>query len=675
MAKANSFDQLIAQWDPKLQKAFLDSIANVRNRAQVNQIAAMLANDDVEGALKAVGLDPASFRPFDKTFESAFETGGVATADALPGFTAAFQFSIRNPSAEGWLRTYSSSMITDILDDQRTMIRNVLEAGLKIGANPKTTALDLVGRIGASGQREGGLIGLTDSQAEWVSNYRAELMSATPKDALARSLRDARFDPAVIRAAESGDAIPADLIDKMVKAYINRALRYRAETIARTESMTALHQAQEMAMQQAVGAGALSIDKVSYVWRATEDGRTRDAHRELDGQVAKMGVPFQSSLGPIRFPGDPLASLENTINCFHPSTMIAKAGLKGVISRHYSGELVKLIVAGGIDLSVTPNHPILTKRGWVAAGELIEGDYLVNCESVELISATQPEIQHGYASAESLCRLAKLGGSVDRAHRSTVNLHGEVPDHDIEIVSFPSKLRNAFKALGSETFGNIGLKDTDTLQGMLLTKRLCKHLPIAANTIETLILSVEGQLSALFGRHSRMTQYHGFGAASLRQSKIGNAGVYLAAANRQSIRYFDNRKAIVVKAFDCIMQLLAYGGAISLPGVALDLVYSFFGKTRQRQIVETGCNFEIAYAEPSADLGGRKTICVKPRNFGMKSNALFRPVRLLGIDRVHYEGSVLNFETDNGLILANGIVAHNCRCWREPKVNFLNGIK
>jgi hypothetical protein len=63
--------------------------------------------------------------------------------------------------------------ITEIVADQKTAVRNFLEAGLAEGANPRTTALDLVGRIsGASGKREGGVIGLTSSQEGWVRNYR-----------------------------------------------------------------------------------------------------------------------------------------------------------------------------------------------------------------------------------------------------------------------------------------------------------------------------------------------------------------------------------------------------------------------------------------------------------------------------------------------------------------------
>lgn len=322
MPRANRFDQLIDAWEPVLKRAFLDSISNLRDAAQIDQIVRMLENNDVGGALRAVGIDPVAFRPFDKSITAAFEAGGEATAAIVPvtrdaaGFRSVFQFAIRNPEAENWLRSYSGGLISDIVDDQRTAVRNFLSARLQEGANPRTTALDLVGRIAKeTGRREGGVIGLTSSQEEWVRNYSAELASDNPKAALSRNLRDKRFDRAVVRAANEGRALTAAEIEPMTRAYRNRALRYRAETIARKETITALHTAQEMALDQATAAGGVDAENIMMVWHSAHDDRVRAAHRDLDGKRVKRGGYFQSSLGPIRYPGDPSASAANTVNC------------------------------------------------------------------------------------------------------------------------------------------------------------------------------------------------------------------------------------------------------------------------------------------------------------------------------------------------------------------------
>jgi hypothetical protein len=183
------------------------------------------------------------------------------------------------------------------------------------GINPRTVALDLAGRINpATGFREGGLIGLTSTQEGWVRNYARDLDELSG-NALTRALRDKRFDLTVAKAIREGTPIPADAKAAMIRAYKNRALRFRAEGIARTEAMAALHEAQRHALDQAIASGALRADAITMKWRSARDARVRDTHAELDGQVVKYGESFQSSLGPIRYPGDPAATAANTINC------------------------------------------------------------------------------------------------------------------------------------------------------------------------------------------------------------------------------------------------------------------------------------------------------------------------------------------------------------------------
>lgn len=321
---ANRWEDLIRGWEPRLQRAFLDGIYRLRDRAQVEQITRMLERGDFEAAIRAVHLDPASFRALDRGLAEAYEAGGNYTASLVPtttrsdGLRLIVQFSVRNFRAEEWLRSYSSDLIRDIVDDQRVMVRQHLVAGMQAGANPRTTALDLVGRINrATGRREGGIIGLTSSQEGWVRNYETELTDpARMKDALTRALRDKRFDPAVARAIRDGAPIPAATREAMIRAYRNRALRYRAEVIARTESMRSLHAGQDEAIQQAVESGAIQRDAVTYRWLATKDKRTRDTHRAMDGQKVAMGEMFESPSGArLEYPGDPRAPIAETANC------------------------------------------------------------------------------------------------------------------------------------------------------------------------------------------------------------------------------------------------------------------------------------------------------------------------------------------------------------------------
>src|SRR5690606_24378463 len=118
--------------------------------------------------------------------EQAFNAGGVAAAEGMilaepEGHRVQFRFGVRNPEAERFIREHSAQLVTAVVEDQRAGIRSALAEGLSRGANPRTTALEIVGRVNrTTGSRTGGLIGLTSVQSRAVANARSELVSADP---------------------------------------------------------------------------------------------------------------------------------------------------------------------------------------------------------------------------------------------------------------------------------------------------------------------------------------------------------------------------------------------------------------------------------------------------------------------------------------------------------------
>jgi uncharacterized protein with gpF-like domain len=101
----------------------------------------------------------------------------------------------------------------------------------------------------------------------------------------------------------------------MVRTYKNRTLRMRAETIGRTETLRALHEAQRAALLQAIEAG-IDPATIRIVWHTARDSRVRDAHRVMNGQTRRFGQPFIDGAGNrLRFPGDPQAPPETIIQC------------------------------------------------------------------------------------------------------------------------------------------------------------------------------------------------------------------------------------------------------------------------------------------------------------------------------------------------------------------------
>jgi hypothetical protein len=83
----------------------------------------------------------------------------------------------------------------------------------------------------------------------------------------------------------------------------------RAITIARTELV--------QTENAAIHAAAADVGITEFEWAAYSDGKSGDRHHErLDGEKIKLGETFTTPLGNVmRFPGDPEAPIEDTINC------------------------------------------------------------------------------------------------------------------------------------------------------------------------------------------------------------------------------------------------------------------------------------------------------------------------------------------------------------------------
>lgn len=209
---------------------------------------------------------------------------------------------------------------TRIIDDQREAIRTALAEGLTQGQNPRQTALDVVGRVSrASNRREGGVIGLTRAQSEYIARARQELLSGEPDQLqryLERGRRDKRFDRTVLASIRSEKPIPRETVDRIVGRYSDRLLELRGEMLARTETMAALGKSRNDAIRQQIAAGKIMVEDVTKVWRSAGDSGVRHTHRVLNGKTAPMDGFFASPSGAmLRYPGDPWAPGSEIVGC------------------------------------------------------------------------------------------------------------------------------------------------------------------------------------------------------------------------------------------------------------------------------------------------------------------------------------------------------------------------
>lgn len=314
------YQALLDRYGEEIARAFMREVGELANRADLQRMIAAIEAGNIEGAIQALNLNPESYDQMLEAIRTGYVESGNVSASRMPAW-AQIRFSARNPRAESWLQEHSSTLVREIMEDQRVAIRQALMAGMEQGANPKTAALDIVGRVNrVTGKREGGIVGLTSVQEGYARTAEAELLSGDPtqlRNYLQRARRNKTFDRAVNKAIETGQPLPADTARKAARAYRGRLLQLRGDMIGRTEALTSVRAANHEAFRQAVEAGKVAEADVTRIWRDASDRRVRHSHRMMDGQVVQgLTARFVSPTGAtLLYPGDPSAPADERIGC------------------------------------------------------------------------------------------------------------------------------------------------------------------------------------------------------------------------------------------------------------------------------------------------------------------------------------------------------------------------
>ena len=298
--------------DPKIARAFIAAIEQIRTRVPAEQIARMIERRDFVSLENAFSghFSSSEWQPYGAAIEQAVLAGVKATSDTqgvVNGAQEDFQIAVGlNPRLEQFALTLTSTRIREIDQTTRDTIRQVLQRGLTAGDDPFAIARQIRGSIG-----------LTRRQEAAVSNYERMLRALDP-EALERKLRDRRSDGSVERAIRNDKALTEAQIRSLVDRYRDRYVKYRANVIARTESIRAVQGAQWELFQDMINKGQIDARQVRRTWIHTGDAHVRNSHLQIPS-LNERGVgqaePFTSPLGPILYPGDPSALAANTIQC------------------------------------------------------------------------------------------------------------------------------------------------------------------------------------------------------------------------------------------------------------------------------------------------------------------------------------------------------------------------
>jgi SPP1 gp7 family putative phage head morphogenesis protein len=208
-------------------------------------------------------------------------------------------------------------------------------------------------------------------------------------------------------------------------------------------------------VQSAYGAGRFRamtdpdvLEERPYVeYRTVGDARVRESHRALEGKVFDARSDEWHTIAP-----------PNGYNCF-PGDTLVQGKFATAVRALYTGELVKLTTQTGRELTVTPNHPLLTSDGFAAASSVRQGQYVVAYHGVDeasMVGKVDPE--NAPAAIEQVFDALLVRHGPDAMHRTRPvanDFDGDAAcfESDVDVVSADRELLSALKAKASHHLG------------------------------------------------------------------------------------------------------------------------------------------------------------------------------------------------------------------------------
>jgi len=219
-----------------------------------------------------------------------------------------------------------------------------------------------------------------------------------------------------------------------------------AEVLAATNEVLALVERKNPGYRGNKSAGAYYYEDVVYKrWWLGPGGKAGNCEGCIENADAREIeedelFPSWDGFGPVDEP--PLHP-----HCFAAGTLVTPGGrVTAQTQRWYSGKVVILGVPGVDDITVTPNHPILTRRGWVPAGLLTLSDEVLQCvRPLDAMRLLYPDYEHVESMIEQVSSSPMMAGDVTRRSVPVTSeaFHGDgTEDTEVHVVGTTGALSN-----------------------------------------------------------------------------------------------------------------------------------------------------------------------------------------------------------------------------------------
>lgn len=371
----------------------------------------------------------------------------------------------------------------------------------------------------------------------------------------------------------------------------------------------------------------------------------RPQHKKL-GDMSKSGTLFRWDDPPVvSADGEPVrhGNPGQDFNCVPGLTTVNfDFGLNKAFRRFYTGEMTKMVMSDGRTLNMTPNHPVLTQKGWIAAQHVQLGDNLFSTQ-YESFFASEMKTNNIEASAQNVFNALSLFGQVFSQAGSKSNFHGDgIIDQEIDTISINRELIFDVLIDAFEQVGKFVFKGSDSMNFDLCSSN--SALFVRSFGVDQSYSGILCEIGSFIFAEFTHAYEVGFGPISDLQTSFSEFVSKTAARDTILSRDFKytNPALIIIKSIFRDFNSIDSNQALSFN-------FDIAGSEISRQCINVN-------AEHLSDLVQRNSLVGVNRNTVVDKSS------------VDFFGHVYNFETPMNWFIAENQIIHNCRCYAIPVI-------
>ena len=265
---ARLLDAAARSAEPGMRDAFLSSIRKLRLAVQEAALADALASGgSAETILDLIPWNDVAAEPLRRAWQAILldlvaEASGIALSVLPEAVTGNLQAS--GQRAADWAQQNVAHLVTGITDSQRVAIRETVARVYHGPEELRLTPAQAAKTIRST-------VGLTPKLTDAVVSFQGDLVA-------------------------DGVALPR--AQAQAGKYAEKLRAYRADMIARTETVTAANQAQQATWHDAAAEGLISVQNSVRVWHVIDDDRLDLlVCAPMDEQRVSLNQPFVTGDG------------------------------------------------------------------------------------------------------------------------------------------------------------------------------------------------------------------------------------------------------------------------------------------------------------------------------------------------------------------------------------------